>query len=293
MKIAITSGYRYSLHAIALLVLLEREGFNVSACLNVSMLNLERFQFYLRQVGLKSLFNKFRRRVLAVKKQDAPHPEMRYICEYMTANQIRHFDLKRTCQDFYCQYVNVPSLNCAKALSILEKIGVELVVYAGGGILRKAFIDIPKIGVLNAHGGPLPHFRGMNASEWALFYGIQPGVTVHFINIGIDTGPILFFQPSPVKALDTIFDVRGKMIVLGVESLLKGVNLIASGEYQLTPQKRKDGRQFFVMTPPLLDIVESRIAHHPLKPYHSHRFRFPTGAGQFKPKVNGYDTETI
>ncbi len=58
---------------------------------------------------------------------------------------------------------------------------------------------MPKIGVLNAHGGILPEYRGMNVMEWSLLQGDQIGVTVHFIDSKIDTGQICFVNKVPVS----------------------------------------------------------------------------------------------
>ena len=47
----------------------------------------------------------------------------------------------------------------------------------------------------------------------------------------------------------------GKLVVLSVETLLRGVGMVASGQHQLTTQDPEDGRQFFTMTPALLEKV--------------------------------------
>ena len=51
MRLAVTSGYRYSLHAIALLAMLRKQGFEAVVCLNVSMLSSKRFKYYLARLG--------------------------------------------------------------------------------------------------------------------------------------------------------------------------------------------------------------------------------------------------
>ena len=113
-----------------------------------------------------------------------------------------------------------------------------------------------------------------------MLHGIQPGATVHFIDHGIDTGPILFFQDLPIQATDTILDVRGKMVVLSVETLLRGVGMVASNQHQLTPQDPEGGHQFFAMTPALLEKVQRRIAAQALYSYDPEEFRFPPDLGE-------------
>ncbi|WP_336489779.1 formyltransferase family protein [Methylobacterium nigriterrae] len=59
-------------------------------------------------------------------------------------------------------------------------------------ILRRATFSIPRLGTLNAHPGWNPEYRGLGAVHRMLRDGYLPAVTVHFIDEGIDTGPILF-----------------------------------------------------------------------------------------------------
>src|SRR5436309_2693224 len=54
-----------------------------------------------------------------------------------------------------------------------------------------AVIEAFRLGILNAHIGVLPAYRGMNVAEWAALEGGSVGCSVHFIDTGIDTGPIL------------------------------------------------------------------------------------------------------
>ena len=165
MRIAVTSGYRYSLHSTALLAMLGRQGFEAVVCLNVSMLNWKRFKYYLARLGPKKLFQSWKTRVWDRNGKKDLHPEVRYISDYLKQEGINYLDLKAICRDSGCRFATVRSLNCDKALSILRKAKIDLVVYMGGGILRPSFISVPRIGVLNSHGGPLPHFRRNECSR--------------------------------------------------------------------------------------------------------------------------------
>lgn len=54
----------------------------------------------------------------------------------------------------------------------------------------KKIIDLPKIGILNAHPGILPYFKGSCCPEWSLLLKKKVGITVHLMNTKIDAGPI-------------------------------------------------------------------------------------------------------
>ncbi len=121
-------------------------------------------------------------------------------------------------------------------------------------------LDVPAVGMLNAHMGLLPAFRGMNVLEWGLLAGQPIGVSVHFVTRGIDTGDILGFQKIPIEPGDTLDALRAKSLAINVELLARCVRQLAEGKAVRTPQRPEDGRQYFVMHPRLRRIVERQVA---------------------------------
>jgi phosphoribosylglycinamide formyltransferase-1 len=133
------------------------------------------------------------------------------------------------------------------------------VSYCGGGIIREAMLQAAGGRVLNAHAGPLPAVRGMNAVEWSILLGRKPCVTIHYIDAGIDTGPpIGIEEPIPVEPGDTVDILRDKALVASI----KGLRKAASGLGEDVPSPRPDAgsaKQFYVMHPLLKDILERRL----------------------------------
>lgn len=70
----------------------------------------------------------------------------------------------------------------------------DLILLGQSGIIKDNIIKIPKIGILNSHPGILPQYRGIDVVHWALFNNdIKAiGSTIHFIDSGIDTGPVIY-----------------------------------------------------------------------------------------------------
>ena len=68
-------------------------------------------------------------------------------------------------------YSVVNDLDSSKTLEHIRTLKPDIIVFAGGGILRKSLLDIPTLAVLNAHMGILPKHRGMNVAEWAALEG--------------------------------------------------------------------------------------------------------------------------
>ncbi len=73
-------------------------------------------------------------------------------------------------------------------------------------------INSSRVGILNAHMGFLPTFRAMNVLEWSLHFNYKIGITIHFIDQGIDTGDILIFKEILIEKRDTIEKLRGKIV---------------------------------------------------------------------------------
>lgn len=272
MNIAITCGFPKSLHTIAILIMAKKKGYNIKLCLNVSIWNHKRIKYQLSHLGWKNAIHKLKRRTLINIKNI--HPEIKYIKNYLIENNTNFSTVKSACSSIKCDYRTVLNINSKRAINLLRDYKIDLVIYSGGGIIRKQFLEIPKIGVLNAHGGPLPHFRGMNVGEWSIYHGIKPMVTTHFIDCGIDTGPIIERCKIPITNSDKIEDIRGKGTVGNVKSVIKALDIIDSGNFHLIPQHKEDGHQFFRMTPELLSITEFRLQHWKLKEYDEKKFSF-------------------
>src|SRR5208282_6595312 len=93
----------------------------------------------------------------------------------------------------------------AAFIQALQSAQVDLVVLAGFmRILRGEFLRIFANRVVNIHPALLPAFPGLEAWKQALDYGVKvTGVTVHFVDQGIDTGPIIAQETVPVLPGDT------------------------------------------------------------------------------------------
>ncbi len=261
MRVALTSGYDRSLHAVALLHQLAARGHELVCCLSVREWNISRLRFYLRQLGPRRFAAKLRAKWLTGGRASGPAGgEVAPMLEYLERHGIVARRVSQACRMLNVRRVGVASLNSPAAIEVLRAARPDVIVYAGGGIVRQEFLDVAPHGVLNAHGGPLPRFRGMNAGEWALWHGVAPAVTVLRMDAGIDTGPILLSRPVPVDAWREIPRGRGESTRVSVEALLEAVDELAAGRLVPQSQEPAAGRQYFVMAEPLLEVLERRIA---------------------------------
>ena len=113
--------------------------------------------------------------------------------------------------------------NAPDSIARLREWSPDLIIFAGGNILRKQLLEVPRLGVLNVHLGLLPEIRGMSSPEWSLLNQIPVGITIHYVDAGIDTGPILQRCEFPDAArCESLSDLRNRLIAFGVEKIAAG-----------------------------------------------------------------------
>jgi folate-dependent phosphoribosylglycinamide formyltransferase PurN len=258
--VVITAGYAQSLHSLALAHGLSINEVNVKAIIIVKTFQLKRIRFYLKQYGWKTVREKFFSLVLRMPDSNLSG-ESKFVKKYLSEKNCEVENLLAFAKKNKVPVKFVQSLNSEDSITFIKKINPEAIIYAGGGILKKRFLSIAKRGVLNAHSGLLPFFRGMNVIEWSILYGIEPYTTVHFIESGIDTGDIIYKRKLPVQGLKTLAEYRGMGTRNEVEALVQVAVNFDHYRKSLIKQKKEEGRQFFVMHPYLRKRVNKIIEH--------------------------------
>jgi phosphoribosylglycinamide formyltransferase-1 len=111
----------------------------------------------------------------------------------------------------------------------LAEHGVELVVCAGYmQLLTPAFLE--RHTAINVHPSLLPEFPGTTPIEDALAAGVaETGVTVHFVDEGVDTGPVIFQEPVPIRQGDTAADLRSRVHAVEHRLLPEAARLYLAG----------------------------------------------------------------
>ena len=117
--------------------------------------------------------------------------------------------------------------------------GVELVVLAGYmALLDPAFLARFPQRVVNVHPALLPAFPGLRAIEQALDYGVKVfGVTVHFVDEGVDTGPVIVQRAIELPDAVEPAAVREALRPLEHDLLCEAVALIAAGAVAIDPER--------------------------------------------------------
>ena len=105
-----------------------------------------------------------------------------------------------------------------------------IVVVAFGQILPESILNIPKYGCINIHGSLLPKYRGAAPIQWSILNQEEKtGVTIMYMDKGMDTGDMLLKKEMVIDKADTYETLHNKMKLVGVEALKEAWPLIIAG----------------------------------------------------------------
>lgn len=141
------------------------------------------------------------------------------------------------------------------SVAALEALAPEIqVVVAYGQILPRRVIDVAPRGTVNVHASLLPRYRGAAPVQWAIVNGeVETGVTTMLIDEGLDTGPLLLADTTPIDADETADVLEARLALIGGDLLVRTLKGLEAGSVVPRPQdaarvtlapliKKEDGR---------------------------------------------------
>ena len=138
-------------------------------------------------------------------------------------------------------------LNVPPELDRFREMASDLVISIRYGVILKTpVLSVPRLGVLNLHSGPLPDYRGVMASFWALLNGEKSlGTTLHTIDDdSIDTGRIVATSTLPVNPEKSYLWHVLSLYEAGCANIIAAVNRLDQGEV-LDTRPQPDGGSYF------------------------------------------------
>jgi phosphoribosylglycinamide formyltransferase-1 len=124
----------------------------------------------------------------------------------------------------------------------LDALQVDIIVLAGYmRLVGRVILDAYPMRVLNIHPALLPSFPGLHAQKQALEYGVKySGCTVHFVDEGMDTGPILLQAAVPVYDDDSEDSLAERILAEEHKTYAQALQLLAQGRVFI------EGRKVFI-----------------------------------------------
>jgi methionyl-tRNA formyltransferase len=260
MRLAVISSSPFNLYAATLVARLAADGRTPVAIICTRPSRMATVRGYVRKHGLLRTVD---RALDVIGVRPSPANLIRgTLGQYAAQHGLTHWDapLRVVCKHFGVAFVRVESVNAAAAVDCVRSRAIDVLLNAGSELFRREIIDAPTHGILNAHMGYLPTYRGYNVLEWSLFRGDQIGVSLHFINRGVDTGDIVRVHPIDVELGDTLARLRAKAFPIDVELMLDAIRGLERGTLARTPQTEGDGKQYFTMHQRLRAIAQKRVA---------------------------------
>lgn len=130
-------------------------------------------------------------------------------------------------------------IGAASSLAQLRYLNPDLIVVAAyGQLLPKTLLDLPRQGCLNLHTSLLPKYRGASPIHSAIAAGErQSGVTIMWMDEGLDTGDILLQEAVTLRRHETAQTLHDRLAKIGSDLLMKSIELIETGK---APRVKQD-----------------------------------------------------
>lgn len=158
-------------------------------------------------------------------------------------------DLFSTCSELNINLHEINDIHSDEGIQLIKSFNCDLLVVCGTGILKESVFELPKLGSINLHQGEVPKYRGAPPGFWELWNKEkQVGVTVHFVDKGVDTGDIILQEIVPIFEYDNFRTTMRKLSEISLSLYPEAIRIIASGKYRRIKQPQGTGKQYYFPT---------------------------------------------
>ena len=150
-----------------------------------------------------------------------------------------------------------------RVIERLRRLDPDVGLHATPVLYPRDLIECFRLGILNAHIGLLPQYRGRCVMEWTVLHGDETGITTFFIDEGIDTGPrIVFRKKIDISSFRDVASAKAYLFSLDGKMYARALELLQRADFAPTRQGISEGKRFYVMSELLTGVVE-RILNSP------------------------------
>jgi len=250
LKVAISSPVDDNLYSLLVSKLcIDEESISVCGIISLKVFSIKRIRSEYKRLG-RSLFVKIKNRLSTnLSRKNSVAQENHLLISKVGLSEK---SIKGISHKYKIPYLKVDNPNDRDALEFLKDQNPDLILSIGSNIIREQFLEIPTIGVLNVHMGILPEYRGIGVTEWPIIenrvHDISLGITLHFMDSGVDTGPIVDTKKINIYNCNSLDELESKYLNEMVNLMLKGVKMARDKELLLKPQNKDGidrGKQYF------------------------------------------------
>lgn len=181
---------------------------------------------------------------------------IRYGFKFIASKFDRTKNIEFVLERYGIEKISIPSsINSEESLSKLKEYQPDLLIsIAGNQIFKEDLINLATEGCINLHTALLPKYRGLMPSFWVLKNDEEyTGVSVFFVDEGIDSGPILVQKKIKIgdrTQEELIRDTKK----LGMDAIVEAIELVREGDYNLIPNP--DDEMTYYSFPERQDVEE-------------------------------------
>ena len=174
----------------------------------------------------------------------ANHKVLAVICPFYENNV--HSRLKLLSEKNIIPFKRVNDINSIEVQKQLKDLNPDLIAVCHfQKILKKNIIGIPKLGCINLHPSLLPNYRGMAPQHWPIINGDQEtGITVHFIDEGVDTGNIILQKKIVIDSNMYVSMLQKNMLMVYKTIMIEAIVIISKKDVKLINQNKLLGTYY-------------------------------------------------
>lgn len=135
-------------------------------------------------------------------------------------------------KEYNIKIYDVDDLSNDNTFKLIRQFHPDIIINQTQEILNKEFIELASIGVINRHNSLLPKNRGRLAPFWALYNNEEyTGVTIHFVDRGIDTGSIIIQEKISISPKESYSSLTKRCYAIAPHLLIHALDIIEKGKY--------------------------------------------------------------
>ena len=140
----------------------------------------------------------------------------------------------------------------------LASLDLDVIINQSQSFIKQELLEIPKIGVLNRHNALLPRNRGRLTPFWVKYHGdSETGVSIHFVEVSLDSGDIIVQKKFPVEPNDTFNTIVKKNYQLAPFAMIEALDFLEEGRTDFI--ENDDDQATYNTTPTFKEALEYRM----------------------------------
>jgi methionyl-tRNA formyltransferase len=143
--------------------------------------------------------------------------------------------------------ITVESINHERTVEFVQEHAPDVIAVCGTRVVAPRVFRLASRGAVNIHTGITPEYRSADPIFWAL-YNKEPhnvGVTIHFVDEGIDTGPIIHQTRVPLYRSDSLASIYARCVAYGARLYAQTLHEITNGTVTTIPKTGAKGHAFY------------------------------------------------